>query len=67
MKKLSPTRILVPLDSAAACVGSSLMFRCHFTVEDPTFCSVAWEVGNYKVERTNHRFSVSDSSLELSI
>ncbi|XP_038216457.1 uncharacterized protein LOC119835604 isoform X2 [Zerene cesonia] len=58
VKRLTPTKILKPLDAAVACVGSSLTFKCVFQAEDAFFCSAVWEIGKFRVERTNQRFNI---------
>ncbi|CAG4977767.1 unnamed protein product [Colias eurytheme] len=65
IKKLTPTKILKPLDAAVACVGSSLTFKVVFEAEDACFCSAVWEVGKFRVERTNQHFDVYCNGTEF--
>ncbi|CAH4038966.1 striated muscle preferentially expressed protein kinase-like isoform X2 [Pieris brassicae] len=56
--KLIPVKIVEPLNSAVAYIGSSIVFKCKFEIEDSQFCCAVWEVGAYRVERSSNQFYV---------
>ncbi|XP_022129567.2 striated muscle preferentially expressed protein kinase-like [Pieris rapae] len=56
--KLIPVKIVEPLNSAVAYIGSEIAFKCKFEIEDSQFCCAVWEVGAYRVERSSNQFYV---------
>ncbi|XP_032526663.1 muscle M-line assembly protein unc-89-like isoform X2 [Danaus plexippus] len=55
---LRPITLKSSLTPTMACFGSSISFTCSFVIEDPRFHFSVWYIGNYRVERSNHRFHV---------
>ncbi|XP_030020758.2 titin isoform X2 [Manduca sexta] len=52
------TDVVDPLESAVACCGSRVVFKCTFSCDNHKNMKVIWFVGRYKVERSNRMFSV---------